>query len=230
MTFSTTLSLKQLEREPLTPSDTYCLLARRTLAADFKMDGLSPAERARMMALRLVADRERFLVAHTLKRRLLAKLLNRAPAELEMAFGKGNKPLLAGGALHFNLSHSGNWVALIICRPAPVGIDIEHPSPHGGDLPVEMVLNPADRFEIEPIDATQRFYASWTLKEAMSKTDGRGLDRAFDGIRFEPTEKGDYRGEDSGCVWWARHMCLADGTHLAYASDTPLDPLHILVT
>lgn len=183
-----------------------------------------------MTALRLAADRDRFLLAHTLKRRFLGRLLDRVPARLDMAFGKGNKPLLADGALHFNLSHSGDWVALITSRRGPVGIDVEQPSPNGGDLPMEMVLNPADRFETETADAAQRFYTSWTLKEAMSKTDGRGLDRAFAGMRLEPMGKGGYRGQDGAAAWWARHMVLEDGAHLAYAGETPVDPLHILVT
>ena len=230
MASSTALPLEKLEREPLPPSDTYCLLAKRALAAKLDAGNLCRSESTRMMALRLAADRERFLLGHTLKRSFLGKLLDRDPARLEMAFGKGNKPLLADGALHFNLSHSGDWVALITSRRAPVGIDVEQPSANGGDLPMEMVSNPGDRFETEPADAVQRFYASWTLKEAMSKTDGRGLDRAFDGIRLEPTGRGGYRGQDGAAAWWARHMVLEDGAHLAYASEIPVDPLHILVT
>lgn len=125
------------------------------------------------------------MVAHNLKRSVLGMLLGHNPADIGFAFGRGNKPLLAGGQCHFNLSHSGNWVALMVSRRAPVGIDVGHPSPDRTDLLEALVIHPDDRLHFTPEDDSHRFHASWTLKEAMSKCDGRGLDRPFHEIRLE---------------------------------------------
>lgn len=169
------------------------------------------------------------MVAHNLKRSVLGMLLGHNPADIGFAFGRGNKPLLAGGQCHFNLSHSGNWVALMVSRRAPVGIDVGHPSPDRTDLLEALVIHPDDRLHFTPEDDSHRFHASWTLKEAMSKCDGRGLDRPFHEIRLEAEADQSYRGYHEATAWHARHARLKDGAHLAYASETPCAPLHLLI-
>jgi len=219
------LSLKRWDQEEIESADSYCVLANIRLLAEIDATCLCPDERLKCGKFLRQADRNRYLLAHTIKRRFIAKLLNRDPSQLQMSFGKGGKPLLADGTLHFNLSHSGNWVAMAVCLHTAVGVDVEFPSVHGHDLPLEYVLNPADRFLFEPLDATQRFYTSWTLKEAMSKSDGRGLDRPFDSIRLSLENNDTYRGEDGQAIWFAKHTLLADGTHFAFASFMKTDPL-----
>ncbi|WP_407977215.1 4'-phosphopantetheinyl transferase family protein [Brucella pseudogrignonensis] len=229
MKFSTVLPIEALCGHSLPFAEAYCLAAPRSLAERITPEILNGTERARLQTFRRMADAERFLVAHYLKRSFLGMLLGQNPENIGFVFGKGNKPLLAGGQCHFNLSHSGNWVALMVSRQAPVGIDIEQPSPNRADLPASLVIHPNDNLHFTLKDNSDRFYASWTMKEAMSKCDGRGLEIPFHEIRLEAKVDNSYRGYHEKTVWHARHTLFEDGAHLAYVSEMPSAPLHLLI-
>lgn len=235
------ISLENLCKIAALRHETYCLVAPRALAARLDDREISASERERMQRLRFKKGRDRFLVAHTLTRRILACLMRRDPTSIEMTLGNEGKPMLKNAALHFNVSYTDDWIALIVTSRGPVGIDVEYPVPcpagTGTDpdmssykeLPVGMVMNPADRFLPCPDDPAERFYICWTLKEAISKADGRGLNLAFDTIRLTPHGDGLYRGDDGAHTWHARHFQLVDGTHLAHACKVPLDPLYAAI-
>jgi len=78
-------------------------------------------------------------------------------------------------APHFNLSHSGNWIAAAFCRDVPVGIDIEDPT---RPVPFEAL---ARRYfsprECETVlrEGAEAFFKIWTRKEARVKAEGHGL-------------------------------------------------------
>lgn len=229
MRFTTILPIEALFERSLPVSETYCILAPRSLAGRLAAEVLNGTERARLQKFRRTADAERFLVAHYLKRFFLGMLLGQNPEKVDFVFGKGNKPLLAGAQCHFNLSHSGNWVALMISKQVPVGVDVEQPSPNRADLPEALVIHPNDRLHSTFEDNSHGFYSSWTLKEAMSKCDGRGLGMPFNEIRLEAKADESYRGYHEKTVWHARHVVLGDGSHLAYASETPCFPLCLMM-
>ncbi|MCL2592691.1 MAG: 4'-phosphopantetheinyl transferase superfamily protein [Defluviitaleaceae bacterium] len=87
---------------------------------------------------------------------------------------ENGKPCLADRPnIHFNISHTGNYVACAISNE-PVGVDIE----------IIKLISPkiAERFftqdEIAYIDTTEdvfRFYEVWTKKESFIKFKGKGL-------------------------------------------------------
>jgi 4'-phosphopantetheinyl transferase len=228
MEFSTIMPLDDVAACDLKEQDGYCLLASRKLARRTSLSILTDAEAERLQLFRLEADRERFLVAHGLKRTVLSSILKCPPQEVPIAFGLGNKPFIPGAQCHFNLSHSGNWVAMMISFKAQVGIDVEQPKP-SEDPPLALVCHPDDHFQPVLKTVEQRFYACWTLKEAMSKWDGRGLDSPFNEIRLESVSGNIYRGHHEETIWHARHTVLHDGAHLAYASNEFLKPSHILI-
>lgn len=225
MEISSILPIDNLRTLPA--AEAYCVTAPRALAAKLDPALLDETELVRLQNFRQLADRERFLVAHSLKRKFLGALLGQDPAHIAFVLGKGNKPLLADGQCHFNLSHSGDWIALMVSLHAPVGIDVEQPSPNGVSVDDALVFHPCDSFHPASKDGDDRFYTNWTLKEAMSKCDGRGLDRPFNEIRLEPAEDGSYRGYHEETLWHANHFLLRDGAHLAYASETKCTPLHL---
>jgi 4'-phosphopantetheinyl transferase len=72
--------------------------------------------------------------------------------------------------IHFNISHSANYVACAIAD-SPVGIDIE------GRRKVNSAV--AKRYftdeEIESIHSDEDFFKIWTFKEALGKYTGDGL-------------------------------------------------------
>lgn len=235
----TAIALEDINQIASLNYDTYCLIAPPTLAKRIGGHELSSVERARMQRFRLEAARDRFLVAHSLMRRFLGSLRMCDPADLEVTFDVGGKPIIKDRSLHFNMSYSDRWIALFVTSCGPVGVDVEYPTDlrqlshdaeplRFSELPFRTVMNPADRFQPTLQDSTQRFYACWTLKEAISKVDGRGLTQSFETIRLKHQGDGVYKGEDCTDIWWANHSQLADGTHMAHACKRPLQPFYVI--
>jgi 4'-phosphopantetheinyl transferase len=209
--------------------DPLVVIAPRRIGSELFQDALCADERERLGRFRFHDDRERFLAAHALKRRLLAALLD-CPAEgLRFASGQGEKPRLAGGGPDFNLSHSGDWVALIVAGNTPVGIDVEQPSETTdcGQL-ASQVFHPEDRFQPEPMSPQERFYTAWTLKEAVSKGIGLGLALPFPELRLWPVGRGCYCCMYQGAPWHALHWRIGEGAHIAMACGSPWNCARVL--
>lgn len=115
-----------------------------------------------------------------------------------IATGAQGKPFFpAHPALHFNLSHSGDYV-LCAWGDQPVGVDIECIKARAGGLP-RYALSDA-----EYADYCARgghwpdFYALWTRKEAWIKYSGYGLGShwrqtpCLDGLHFTSYQTADY--------------------------------------
>lgn len=131
-----------------------------------------------------------FLAGRALARRALAAVAGCRPEELKISGPAEGKPrLLVGSAArdrHFNLSHSGMWIACAV-GGSPVGIDIE---------PIRRnarhALVAAARFSAEEAAwvgdrgaaSARRFSALWTLKEAYAKAIGAGLAAPMSSIRL----------------------------------------------
>ncbi|MDH2924674.1 4'-phosphopantetheinyl transferase [Nicoletella semolina] len=96
------------------------------------------------------------------------------------------RPYLSHPNIDFNISHSGEWVAIIFNISQPkryVGIDIEHPQKTRPYL--KLLDYYADTTEIQQIQDCKiladldrledRFYLSWCLREAVLKSQGVGI-------------------------------------------------------
>lgn len=96
------------------------------------------------------------------------------------------RPFLPNRNWDFNISHSGEWVALACAStepPSVVGIDIEHPQKLRPFLALlkhytsieeyrdllDVALSP------ELVGLETRFYLSWCLREAVLKSQGAGI-------------------------------------------------------
>ncbi|GAA2601700.1 4'-phosphopantetheinyl transferase superfamily protein [Dactylosporangium fulvum] len=140
---------------------------------------LDAAERARHAALGHSVDRHRFVVAHAAVRRVVAARLGVPPAEVCWTRGPNGKPLLVGGALEVNLSHSGDLVLIAVAGDRPVGVDVQQV------LPGLDVVAMAERF-YPPAEAALvasggpgRFAELWARKEAVVKAAGDRLTRGL---------------------------------------------------
>lgn len=215
----------------LPSSQQYCIVAPRSLAERLNHQKLSRSEQERLYRFRTKEDFERYLTAHNLIRIIWGQLLGRSASDISFINGAGNKPLLSGGSGHFNLSHSGDWVAIIVSLQKPVGIDVEQALPGKAQISSDLYVHPNDRFHPATAETDiSRFFTTWTLKEAISKCDGAGLGMPFNEIRLEPDKGNTYRGFCDCRTWYANHWILDDGTHIAYASEAPCSPLYIVVT
>lgn len=143
---------------------------------------------------RFVHDRDqiRFTRCRGLLRHVLGGYLGVSPTGLTIGQTAYGKPMLnentRDGVLHFNLSHSGTWLALACSTCGPVGVDIEL---YDTTTPV---LDIAARFfhrdeltrlhQLQPDAQRDLFYRWWTAKEALLKAQGIGLMDGLDQINL----------------------------------------------
>lgn len=139
---------------------------------------LNPDEVIRGDKYHQLKDRQRFMVSRSLQRIILGKYLDQQPEQLKFILGDNKKPYLPAGdgvELHYNVSHSGDWIALAVSRSA-VGADAEFVD---ADFPFDDIL--PEHFDVDEIafinssDKINRFYMLWTRKEAFLKATGQGL-------------------------------------------------------
>ena len=86
---------------------------------------LTAEESTRAARVHFERDRAHWVAAHSALRSILAGYLNTPALDIVFTIGPHGKPGLANADLEFNLSHSGGWAMIAVCRKAPVGIDVE---------------------------------------------------------------------------------------------------------
>ncbi|AFU19630.1 4'-phosphopantetheinyl transferase family protein [Actinobacillus suis] len=98
---------------------------------------------------------------------------------------QSGRPFVQHENIDFNISHSGEWVAVIFCyhkSKLQVGIDIEHPQKIRRYA--DLLRHYANAEEIEGLlernhtpftELADRFYLSWCLHEAVLKSQGVGI-------------------------------------------------------
>ena len=103
-----------------------------------------------------------------------------APLGWRFESGHAGKPALKAPApCHFNLSHSGDAIAVAVADQ-PVGLDIEsHRELNDGLAIAQRVFHPRERQWLQAqADFAAGFYRLWTLKEALLKATGEGFTQA----------------------------------------------------
>lgn len=100
--------------------------------------------------------------------------------EEPVAYGEKGKPYWVNVPLHFNLSHSGDYVLCVISENE-VGADLEEiradRTSMGGIVHRFFSEEEKKCFETisEPMERVQYFYKLWTRKEAFGKLSGEGI-------------------------------------------------------
>lgn len=122
-------------------------------------------------------DYKRTLFADILARYIISKTIKKEFTEIIFDYNKYGKPFLRGEPnVHYNMSHSGDWVVAVI-HSFPIGIDIEEIIPI--DLRIGKRFFTDKEYEYitnkNPMNRLEYFYEIWTLKESYIKTVGRGL-------------------------------------------------------
>ena len=144
---------------------------------------LDDHERTRAGQFLHADDRLRFLVGRAGLRLLLGRRLGMAPERIVFAKNDYGKPLLASRALHFNVSHAGDWVVLAVSATAPVGVDVEAWQTEGVQAELSAsVLTPHEKAWIAKLAAGrggEAFTRVWVCKEAYVKACGEGVSRNF---------------------------------------------------
>jgi 4'-phosphopantetheinyl transferase len=146
---------------------------------------LAPDEKERIARYRFPEHRERSQVARGLLRLLLSGYVAEDPAALSFRYNTHGKPDWAGEGLHFNTSHSGDYVVLAFTRVGPVGVDIEQVRTDMArrDEIAQRHFAPGERAQLVALPEGQRtraFFDLWTRKEAFVKARGDGLFSGLD--------------------------------------------------
>lgn len=153
---------------------------------------LDEAERKRAESFQDDQLRNRWLVGRVHLRQVLARYLDREPAEVSIVHTPGGKPELAGeGDLVFSRSASGEMGAVAVARGGRLGIDIEAVE---ADIPADgfadWVFTAGEGawvHEATEAERQERFLRLWTAKEAMVKADGDGMAVGLTTFEVEPT-------------------------------------------
>ena len=82
------------------------------------------------------------------------------------------KPYLNGYPIHFNVSHSGEYLAIAVSE-FPIGVDIQKPKTIKEGM-FRKVIQPEEEGLIGEAREAD-FLRLWTLKESFVKAEGRGL-------------------------------------------------------
>lgn len=156
---------------------------------------LSPQEQARADRFLRPDNRREYMVAHALKRVLLALRCRQPPLTLRFGVsGAFGKPCLlmpagrAGGVPDFNISHTAGVVGCAVWgQEGAVGFDLEALSrPVPEDLADSFFSGDEAVWIRRQPSPSQAFLQIWTLKEAFVKATGQGLALGLETFSMQP--------------------------------------------
>ena len=179
---------------------------------------LSSDDVAAAARYRFEEDRRRYRVSHARLRHILASATGLDPRALVFHTNDHGKPYLEGGGVEFNLSHSGDVIAIAVASD-PVGIDVEQIRESLEPLEIaERFFRPEEVAWLASRPAEQlrpAFFRMWTLKEAVIKADGRGLTMGLGSITVIPRDTGitavELHAPDAPRDWIGYELDVRDG-------------------
>ena len=139
-----------------------------------RMLGLLPEpDQAKAMRFRKREDRLRCVTGRLMIRALAAVRLGQA--DIPLLISAYGKPFFAEeNAVQFSLSHAGKLVVLAF-GDHPLGVDVEENRPLAWRELASVFGNEEQRLLEADEDPAGLFYRFWTVREAFSKEEGRGL-------------------------------------------------------
>lgn len=149
------------------------------------MQYVTPEKRAKIQRFRKPIDATRSLLGDLIIRFILCRHYGFDNNEISYEHQEFGKPYLPGfPAIHFNISHSGDWVVGVV-SPHPVGIDIERITEVKENF-AALALTTEEHTKLQTLDETERnllFFELWTLKESYVKAIGKGLSEGLDTLQ-----------------------------------------------
>lgn len=187
---------------------------------------LSAEEIARAERFIHVEDRHRHILGRGVTRLVVGGIMGIEPEEVRFQVEPQGKPVVRGGP-SFNISHSGDFVALAFAASGRLGVDVEYRKPLRDLMSLaRATFRPDEVAELRglPDDARQdAFFRIWTRKEAMLKALGCGLSE-LDSLAVSGRAEGDALREISlpgeSLERWTLRSLELDAEHaLAFAWD-----------
>jgi 4'-phosphopantetheinyl transferase len=149
---------------------------------------LAPDERRRAEKYYRAVDRDRFIVARGILRKIISNYLLMAPGNLQFTYNEYGKPYISDGQnahnLNFNLSHANELALYAVTRERGVGIDIEYIREDFAKLEIAEHFFSKDEvgaLKSLPVDQrTKAFFDCWSRKESYIKALGVGVSYPLD--------------------------------------------------
>ncbi len=136
---------------------------------------LSAARREKAQSYHNMQDKNASICASLLVRYLMNSEFGIENNTQEYAVSKHGKPYLVDHPnIHFNISHSGDYIACAI-DSSPIGVDIEQVRNYRESIPKKFFTASEIKYLENCVDETESFYKLWTIKEAYIKYLGTGL-------------------------------------------------------
>jgi 4'-phosphopantetheinyl transferase len=210
---------------PLPADEVHVWLAKLD---DYPADNLSVMlaadELARAARFHFDKDRNHFIVARALLRKLLAAYLDIGAGELQISYAEKGKPSVEEsrrGSLKFNVAHSHGLAIYGFSWNREVGIDLEFVREDLADEKIaERFFSQSEIQSLRELPAelrNQAFFDCWTRKEAYIKARGEGLSIPLDefDVSLAPGEEAALlrNHKDPGEVtrWWMRSLAVPSG-------------------
>ena len=196
---------------------------------------LSVEERQQAARFHFDKDRNMYILAHGLLRRLLARYLDIRPESLDFFAGASGKPQLAKSAcpldLRFNISHTRGLAAVALALDHDVGVDVECLE-RSVDWPLmaKRILCERENAEVNALPEAEKqaaFFKGWVCKEAVLKATGEGIAGGMDQVEvsLSPGKEARllaFRGDTSASSRWTLHtLSISPNVVAAVAVDAP---------
>lgn len=187
---------------------------------------LSPEERQHMAGMVSPTIQREYAAGRALTRLALSARLSMPARRVPVSIDDNGRPYLRdrhGGAsgrtgIDFNLSHSGDVVALAVCSGLRIGLDIEREEPRpSAPALARRFFSPSECELLERSEGrcySRRWHRIWTTREAHAKARGIGV-RAMAAV---PGAR--------GSSWDSRNVVLADGYVATIVALRPRDRRH----
>jgi len=125
-----------------------------------------------------------------LARYSVGQYLGKPDQQINLVFGEKGKPHIGNlNGVHFNISHSGNYV---VCAVAPyeIGIDVERIRKVNLRVAERFFSTPEinDLMSLDEADRMEYFIRLWTIKESYLKAIGRGLTQHLNSFTISKNE------------------------------------------
>jgi 4'-phosphopantetheinyl transferase len=151
---------------------------------------LSEEERARAAGIANPAVRARFEIGRGLRRKMMSDATGLPPSQITFVeSGEGKPRALNAAGWDFNVSHSGDYVAVAVGR-GQVGVDLEQfRLVREMACIVDRYFHPDEAAEwraVAPGLREEAFFVLWSAREASMKCVGLGLARGISVTRVDP--------------------------------------------
>jgi 4'-phosphopantetheinyl transferase len=162
------------------------------------LGNIRKAKREKIERFKFREDKLRCLYGEILLKYALDKYFNIEYEKEVISEDELGKPHLSRKQISFNLSHSGNWVA-VVCYINDAGIDIERiEKPPYEIMPGTFTQNEINQIEnCSPQAKAGMFYKIWTLKESYIKMLGKGLSIPLDSFSIDTRDDNTIGAKDN---------------------------------